>query len=129
MNDFFILIVICIFTCIFSALIKQYLKEQALLLVLTVICISVIKLANLFFPISNLLNEIFKDVNIDFQYYKILLKSLAISYVTKVGESICKDCNENSLAIIVQTSGKISMTITALPLFIKIIEILSEVLK
>lgn len=129
MNEFLVLLLICVLACIFSVLIKQYLKEQALLLILAVICISIIKLVELFLPISDLLNNIFKDTNIDMEYYKILLKSLAISYITKIGESICKDCNENSLAIIVQTSGKISITITALPLFIKIIEILSEVLK
>ena len=75
MNEFLVLLLICVLACIFSVLIKQYLKEQALLLILAVICISIIKLVELFLPISDLLNNIFEDTNIDMEYYKILLKS------------------------------------------------------
>lgn len=129
MNDFIVIILMCLISCIISILLKQYLKEQSLILIIATVVIIIAKSLESFLPVVEKMKELFSVINIESDYYNILLKSLAISYISKISESICKDCNENSLAILIQTSGRITMTALALPMFIDIIKILSGVLK
>ena len=42
---------------------------------------------------------------------KILIKSLAIAYLTELSSALCKECGENSMAFAIESTGKIEILI------------------
>ena len=50
------------------------------------------------------------------QYLAPILKTTAIVYITAFGTEICRDADENAMAVVVELAGKIIILIIALPL-------------
>lgn len=56
----------------------------------------------------------------------ILIKCLGLSYVAKIACDTCIDCGENSTATKIEFAAKVSMLLTALPLFDQLLAIITE---
>lgn len=129
MSDFYLIVSMCIISALFSVLLKQYVKEQAFLLSCGVCCILLLKvIVDASQLIDNIL-AVFESTGIELEYYMILTKSIGIAYLSKFGEDICKDCGENAISSVIMIAGRISMSMIALPVFKKIIDIVIEVLQ
>lgn len=57
---------------------------------------------------------------------KLVLKVLAIAYITQITSDICRDCGENTFASSVDTIGKIEIIVLSMPLIDEIIKIAEE---
>lgn len=53
----------------------------------------------------------------------LIMKSICIAYLTHITSNICKDCGESSLAIGIDTIGKIEILVLSIPLIEEIIKI------
>jgi stage III sporulation protein AD len=62
------------------------------------------------------------------EYMKILLKSLAIAYMTQISSELCRECGEGNIAFEIETVGKIEIIILSLPLINKVIEMSREMI-
>ncbi len=62
------------------------------------------------------------------RYFDVLLRTLAVAYITAFGSQICKDAGEKSLAITVEFAGKLVVMIIALPIILGIVEALVNLL-
>jgi stage III sporulation protein AD len=129
MKEFCLIIAVCILACFCCILLKKYLKEQALILSCTVCTVILLKLLSEITPFIGNINDFFSILNIDKYYSDILLKSLGICYLSKLGENICKDCGENTIGMVIQLASKISLSLITLPIFKDVINILIEVLE
>jgi stage III sporulation protein AD len=68
------------------------------------------------------------DVGIVGDHLKLLLKLLAISYLTEFGCEICKDAGQQFLAGKIQLGGKLMMAALSLPVFQSLLSFITEVL-
>lgn len=61
-------------------------------------------------------------------YFPIIIKVLAIAYITEFTAQLCKDAGENSIASKVEFGGKIMIFGVSLPVFTSIIHIVEQML-
>lgn len=61
-------------------------------------------------------------------YYPIIIKTLAIAYITEFTSQLCKDAGENSIATKVELAGKIFIFIVAIPVFASIFSLVNKLL-
>lgn len=117
---------ICIIATVLCKIMDKYQKEYALFLSL-IISVGIILLG--FSWVSPLFSEIqnmFQMAGADSEYFKILLKSLGICYITQFACDICRDSGENAIATQLELAGKISLLILAMPLFKVLIGIITD---
>lgn len=62
------------------------------------------------------------------RYFDVLLRTMAVAYITAFGSQICKDAGEKSLAIAVEFAGKLIVMIIALPIILGVVEALVNLL-
>ena len=74
-----------------------------------------------------MMNELFNRTGTGENYSQVIIKSLGICYVTQLGFDVCKDCNE-TLATVVEVSGKVTLIILAIPLLEKLINIVTSIM-
>ena len=55
-------------------------------------------------------------------YWPVMLKALGISFIAEIASGVCRDSGEGTLAVWVETAGKIALLILALPLMKEILE-------
>ena len=58
----------------------------------------------------------------------VLLRALAVAFVTHICASVCRDCGEGTLASYVEMGGKIEIMVLSLPLITEIVRIVGELL-
>ncbi len=109
--------------------IKNHRPEIALLL--SVLC-GVIILAGCIPQIKSVIDgikNIYNMSGIEPEYMGLLLKVIGIVYITEFSSGICKDANEESIALKVQLAGKVTILGIAIPLMVDILNIISGILK
>ena len=62
------------------------------------------------------------------RYFDVLLRTMAVAYITAFGSQICKDAGEKNLAIAVEFAGKLIVMIIALPIILGVVEALTNLL-
>lgn len=61
-------------------------------------------------------------------YFPIILKVLAIAYITEFTSQLCKDAGESSIASKVELGGKIIIFCVAIPVFTSILNLVEQML-
>jgi len=62
------------------------------------------------------------------KYISVLVKGLAISTLCRVCCDVCRDCGESTLAGAVESAGKLSLVLLALPIVSEICQSAKEIL-
>lgn len=78
--------------------------------------------------IVTFLNSIATKAGIDTLYIGIILKILAIAYLTSFAGEICKDAGASSLASKVEFSGKIFILVLAIPILMAVLDSILQIL-
>ncbi|NLM69026.1 MAG: stage III sporulation protein AD [Firmicutes bacterium] len=66
--------------------------------------------------IVGFLQSLSAQAGVSAHYLAPILKTTAIVYVTSFGTEICRDADENAMAVVVELAGKLIILIIALPL-------------
>lgn len=74
-------------------------------------------------------NALLKEVDIDSQYIRIVLKCCAIALLTRLLTALCSDAGENSLRAIVEICARIFILITAFPVFKAVIALIRQIME
>lgn len=61
-------------------------------------------------------------------YFGIILKVLAISYVSDLGASVCRDAGEELIATRVEMAGKILILASALPIVREVLDVIRSLM-
>lgn len=96
------------------------------------LCVSVLILFSLFSNVAQVtdkISEITAASGISTGYIAILLKVIGICLVTEFTANVCRDSGSSSLAGTVTITGKILVTIAALPLYSDILNVVLELVK
>lgn len=78
--------------------------------------------------IIDFLKTISDKANIDSIYIGIVLKILAIAYLTSFASTLCKDANADSLAANIDFSGKIMILLLAIPILMAVMNSILQIM-
>ena len=128
MSDSFKICAVGIVFAIICVLIKNYSGEFLIpvRLASTVVIFGVAVI--LISPVIKFLNSIMGQT-LPLEYMEIILKTLAIAYMTQISGELCRECGENSIAFGIETVGKIEIVVLSLPLINNVIIMSKEFLE
>lgn len=111
-----------------SAVLRQYNKEYGLYISLAASVIIFSIVLNAFHPVLRLLETLAELSGTSSEYIAVLIKSLAICYMTQLASDCCRDCGETAIASRVDFAGKIALLLVSVPLFEAILGIVKELI-
>lgn len=128
MSDSFKICAVGIVFAIICVLIKNYRGEFLIpvRLASTVVIFGVAVI--LISPVIKFLNSIMGQT-LPLEYMEIILKTLAIAYMTQISGELCRECGENSIAFGIETVGKIEIVVLSLPLINNVLIMSKEFLE
>lgn len=106
----------------FIILIQQSRKDLAVMISLFVGVSIFIFIFGKFNAIILFLQEIALKANINTVYLNIVLKILAISYISSFCSEICKDAGSNNIASKVEFGGKVLILFLAVPILMAVLQ-------
>lgn len=113
---------------ILSLVLKQYRPEFALpVSVLTGAFIFLAVLSGIS-PVVRLIEGIAERFGTELIYLGVLMKALAICYITQIAADSCKDAGEAAIAGKVEIAGKIAILIISVPMFEELIGVVTELI-
>lgn len=113
---------------ILSLVLKQYRPEFALpVSVLTGAFIFLAVLSGIS-PVVRLIEGIAERFGTELIYLGVLMKALAICYITQIAADSCKDAGESAIAGKVEIAGKIAILIISVPMFEELIGVVTELI-
>ena len=127
MNESFKICAIGIAVSIVFVLIKHYKNDFIIPARLSGAILIFGIVIGLLIPILEYLNEMMENFA-PIENMQIILKSMAIAYMTQISSGICKDCEETSIASAIETAGKLEIVILALPLIDEIVKMAQELI-
>jgi len=128
MNEVFTIAGIGIVSTSFVLILKQYRPEFAFAAALAagifIFGYAVLTSSEIFEHAKNLV-----DISgIDSEKYAVLFRCFGISIVTKIASETCKDCGQGSISSKIDFAGKITILLTAVPLYSEIIGIIKNLI-
>lgn len=113
---------------IFASLMKTVNKEVSIYVIsATAIIIFfsiIIKLTDVFSFIENIYN----GITYGKEFFPIVLKILAIAYITDLTAQLCKDAGEGAIASKVELGGKVVIFYAAMPIMNAILDLIKTLL-
>ena len=103
-------------------------KELAVLGAIIAGAIIFLALIDKLSEIINFINTIADKANIDMVYIGIVLKILAIAYLSTFCSEICKDAGATSIASKVEFAGKILILALAIPILMAVLNSILQIL-
>ena len=103
-------------------------KELAVLVAIIAGAIIFLALIDKLSEIINFINTIADKANIDMVYIGIVLKILAIAYLSTFCSEICKDAGATSIASKVEFAGKILILALAIPILVAVLNSILQIL-
>jgi stage III sporulation protein AD len=111
-----------------SLAVKAYRPEFSVYISIACGVILFMMVAGRFSEIVSLISEIFDRSGYTNSYFPILLKVLAIAYLTDFVSQICRDAGENGIASKTEIAGKIFILYVSLPVFTSILSMIDILL-
>jgi len=113
---------------ILSGIIKGIKPDFAIYVVLTtVICIFLIILEKLGYMFS-FLEKIYDELSYGKEFFPILIKVLAVSYLTDFVSDLCKDADEKAISSKVELAGKVIIFYLSIPILVSILDLINVIL-
>ncbi len=120
--------VFCICAAVVAVLLRQYCREQSLLLTIFVSCAVIVGAAEMLGSVISELGELFAAAGLDEGYTALIFKSAAICIVTDITRNICIDSGESAMAAAAVLWGKMALTYMSMPLLRTVVDMIKEVL-
>lgn len=120
--------VLCIVGSILCLFLRKIEPPQAALLGLGVLALVLLSAMPEVGRIVQTAEKLFSQSGLEPGWFVILCKAAGAAYLTQIGADVCRDCGETSAASAVELCGRISLAGLALPLFVRLAEIVLEVI-
>lgn len=111
-----------------SAVLRQYNKEFGLYISLGASAVILIAVLCTVSPLLELVGELNETAGIDTAYLSILLKAVAVCYVTQLASDCCKDSGEAAIASRIDFAGRIAVLLISVPLFESMLSLIKDLI-
>ena len=119
---------VALIAAILSLVLKQYKPEYSLFISISagvLIFLSVLAVTR---PIMDFINNLTSQTGLSGVYAEVLIKSLAVCYITQLASDCCTDAGETAIAGKLQIAGKVAILLIALPMFQSLTELVTELI-
>lgn len=127
--EIFQIVAICFVACIMILLLKKQNPEFAIYISVVLGVLVFLMLIGELRYIINTLKDIANKISLNSAYMKVILKIIAISYISEFGSQICKDIGQSAIATKIEFAGKILILMVSLPVLLTLLETLTKLLR
>lgn len=120
--------VFCICAAALAVLLRQYCREQSLLMSLAACTIVVGGFMMFLAPLITEIREIFSQAGISDSYISLIFKATAICFITQITCELCRDSGELAIASAAELWGRGAITFISLPIVKNLLEKINELL-
>ena len=120
---------LCIVGSILCLFLREVQRPQAALLGMGVVVLALLSAMPEVQRIRDIAENLYRQSGLDEGYFTILCKAVGITYLTQLGADISRDCGEGAIASAVELGGRVSLAALSLPLFVRLAEIVLEVMR
>lgn len=116
---------VALIAAVLSIVLKQYKPEYSLFISIGAGILIFLSVLAVIEPVLSFIEELTEQAGLEGVYGEVLIKSLAICYITQLACDCCKDAGESAIAGKLQIAGKIAVLLIALPMFKSLTEIVA----
>ncbi len=117
-----------IISAVLCIIIRQYKPEMALGVSLGCGVLILIAVISMLSPSVDAITELTDAAGLNNGYAQILLKALAVCYITQLSADCCRDSGESAIASKIELAGKAAIVVISLPVFISLAEIVTDLI-
>lgn len=112
-----------------ASLMKSVNKEISLYIILATVIILFLSIIDRLSEVFLFLQDIYDKVTYGKTFFPVILKVLAVAYITDFTAQLCKDAGENAIASKVELAGKVIIFYLAMPILSAILELIGSLLQ
>lgn len=113
---------------ILIVLVKNYKPEFGIYVTMAVSVLILFFLADSLKYAFAYISGVYDRLEYGKSYFPVIIKILAVAYITEFTSQLCRDSGEGSIASKVELAGKIIIFCIAIPVFISILNLLEELI-
>lgn len=118
-----------ILSAVLCIIVRQYKPEMALGISTACGVLILIAVISMLSPSVEAIVELTDSAGLDEGYAAILLKALAVCYITQLSADCCRDAGENAIASKIELAGKAAIVVISLPVFASLAELVTNLIK
>lgn len=122
------IVAIAITGVLLAALIKNTSREISLYVIFATAILIVLAIIDRLAGIFIFLEDIYDNVTYGREFFPVIIKVLAVAYITDFTAQLCKDAGENSVGSKVELAGKITIFYIAMPILTSILGLIKQLL-
>lgn len=113
---------------ILAALMKTIHKEMSIYIILATVIILFLSIIGKLTDIFQFFEGIYSDITYGKIFFPVILKVLAVAYITDFAAQMCKDVGEGAIGSKVELAGKVIIFYLAMPILTAILELIDSLL-
>ena len=114
---------------VLSVVLRQYKPEFSIYITLITGMLMLGAAVTAVKPVIETVSGYLQIADPDTSYADVLIKSLAVCYITQMASDSCADAGEKSIAAKIVLAGKFAIVLLALPVFDRLMEVLKHLLQ
>ncbi len=114
---------------VLSVVLRQYKQEFSIYITLITGMLMLGAAVTAVKPVIETVSGYLQIADPDTSYADVLIKSLAVCYITQMASDSCADAGEKSIAAKIELAGKFAIVLLALPVFDRLMEVIKQLLQ
>ncbi len=114
---------------VLSVVLRQYKPEFSIYITLITGMLMLGAAVTAVKPVIETVSGYLQIADPDTSYADVLVKSLAVCYITQMASDSCADAGEKSIAAKIELAGKFAIVLLALPVFDRLMEVIKQLLQ
>lgn len=114
---------------VLASLMKTVNKEMSIYIIIATVILIFLTVAGTLAEIFDFLENIYSNVTYGRTFFPVIIKILAVAYITDFTSQLCKDAGERSIGTKVEFAGKIMIFYLALPVLSAILKMIGSLLQ
>ena len=114
---------------VLSVVLRQYKAEFSIYITLITGMLMLGAAVTAVKPVIETVSGYLQIADPDTSYADVLIKSLAVCYITQMASDSCADAGEKSIAAKIELAGKFAIVLLALPVFDRLMEVIKQLLQ
>ncbi|MFZ7120628.1 MAG: stage III sporulation protein AD [Eubacteriaceae bacterium] len=119
--DIFQIVIIGILATVLIVLVKNYNPEYQIFLSIVTGIIILFFIYSYLEPILESFKLLWSRIDINSEYFGVILKVISVAYITEFGSQICKDAGEKSIGMKIELAGKVIIIYLSVPIVFALI--------
>lgn len=113
---------------ILASVMKTVNKEMTIYIILATVIILFLSIIDKLWEAFRFLEGIYDNVTYGRSFFPVIIKVLAVAYITDFTAQLCRDSGENAIGSKVELAGKVLIFYLAMPVLSAILELISSLL-